>query len=225
MWLSFATVGTLGACYLALTAMVWGTTGRNGLDRVASRVVVKAEMNELVGTRSALRSHLRPEDIVHLGSSKVIIPIACALALVALVWRDRIGAVVAVTGPGLTGVLTEYVAKPLVSRSSPIGFRAFPSGHAGATAAVALAILVVIWRRWGPLWTVAVAPFVVVPTLLADVALLSLEYHSPTDVLGGAVLAGVVVLGLTTSLSLYAGPGSALIHPAPPPPSDASILR
>jgi len=222
---SFAAVGALGACYVALTALVWGTTGRNDLDRAAFRVVGKAEVNSLVGGRSALRSHVRPADIVELGSSKVVIPLACALALVALVWRDRVGAVVAVAGPGATGVLTEYVAKPLINMSDRTGVRAFPSGHAGATAAVALAILVVVWRRWGPLWALIAAPFVVVPTLLADAALLSLGYHAPTDVLGGALLAAVIVLGLTATLSLYAGPGSQILRPRPRAPSDESIIR
>ena len=170
---------------------------------------------------SPLRSRLQPEQVVHLGSRDVVFPVALALALLAVVWRDRVGAVVAIAGPALTGAATEYVIKPLVNLPTPVGARSFPSGHAGGVAAVALVAVILVYRRWGWPAAVVAAPPALVPVVLVAAALLRLGYHYPTDVCGGVLLASTVVLGLTTTLSAYRGPGHALLCRAVPTPVEA----
>jgi len=222
---SCVTVAVLTGAFIALAAQVWETNGVVGLDRTALRLRHSGAVDRLVGSLR-LRSLVRPDEVVRLGSSTFIIPVAVAIALVALAWRDRIGAVVAVVGPGATFVVTEYLAKPVINMPNPVGARAFPSGHSGGTAAVALVAVIVVYRRWGGVAALVAAPVVAVPVLLVDIALLDLDYHYPTDVLGGVLLAALIVFGLTAVLSLYRGPGDHVLRP--PEPSvqfDPSIRR
>lgn len=209
--LSVTTVGALAAAFVALAAHVWETRGIVDLDRAAHRLRRSNRVDALLADGAALGfdSGLQPRDVVHLGSRTVVIPAAFVLALLALACRDRIGALVAVAGPGLTGALTEYLLKPLVN--GPEGPRAFPSGHTGGATSIALVVIVLVYRRWGWPPTVVVAPLMAVPVFFVGAALLRLDFHYPTDVLGGALLAGTVVLGLTAGLSLYRGPGSRLL--------------
>jgi membrane-associated phospholipid phosphatase len=209
---SVLAVGALCAFFAVLTAMVWHAPGLVDLDLAAQRWRSSEEVDALLADGGALgfRSGLRPQQVVDLGSRRFVIPAAFLLALLALVGRDRIAALVAVGGPGLTGGLTQYLLKPVVN--VPDGPRAFPSGHAGGITAVALVAVVLVYRRWGWLPALLVAPLAAAPALLVGAAVLRLNFHYPTDVLGGSLLAATIVLGLTAVLTLYRGPGDQLLR-------------
>ena len=88
-----------------------------------------------------------------LGDPRVTTLIVVVLAAACLLAGRRRLAVVAVVGPLLTGVVTT-IAKPIVGRTIHGGFLAYPSGHAGAAAAMGLVVtllLVSVLRptRWG----------------------------------------------------------------------------
>lgn len=65
---------------------------------------------------------------------------------------------------------------------------AFPSGHAGASLVVCLALVAVAWRRPAARWVAAAGALVVV--LGAGFGRPYLGVHWPSDVLGGYLLAG-----------------------------------
>lgn len=211
---SLLVVAALGGAFVALMVDVWETNALVGLDHVAQDVRRSDPADALLGDGAPLGfSGERPaNEIVQLGDAKVVIPAAFLLALCALVLRDRIGALVAVGGPGVTGFLTEYVLKPLVNVPAPAGSRAFPSGHGGGIAGIALVVVVLVYRRWGWLPALLVAPFAAVPVLWVGSALLRLDFHYPTDVLGGGLLAATVIAAMTATLSLYTGPGHRLLR-------------
>ena len=57
-----------------------------------------------------------------------------ALALWALVRRDGRGMIAAIAGPSVAIVVTEYVLKPFIDRTTPHGALSYPSGHVTAVA-------------------------------------------------------------------------------------------
>lgn len=209
-------VGALGGAFIALMVDVWETNALVGLDSTAHRVRRAERVDALLadGQPLGFGERVQPRQVIHLGAPRFVIPAAFGLALLALAWRDRIGALVAVGGPGLTGALTEYVLKPAVNVPAPAGSRAFPSGHAGGVAAIALVAVIVVYRRWGWLPALLVAALSAAPVMYVGTALLRLDFHYPTDVLGGGLLAATVVLGMTAALSLYTGPGHHLLRSA-----------
>jgi membrane-associated phospholipid phosphatase len=135
----------------------------------------------------------------------VLLVVACGLALRLGRPRYAIAAVILVAGANLTTqVLKVVLAHP---RYQPIlGYRqigstSFPSGHATAALAIALALALVAPRSWRPSAAIAGAVF----TLAVGCSVLVLNRHFPSDVLGGwlmagawffAVLAGLLVGGL-----------------------------
>ena len=63
--------------------------------------------------------------------------------------------------------------------------KAFPSGNSAGALAIALAFLLVVPRPWRPVTAAIGAAF----TLAVSVGLLVLDYHYPSDVLGGWLVA------------------------------------
>jgi undecaprenyl-diphosphatase len=63
--------------------------------------------------------------------------------------------------------------------------KAFPSGNSAGALAIALAFLHIVPRSWRPAAAAIVAAF----TLAVSVGLLVLDYHYPSDVLGGWLVA------------------------------------
>jgi membrane-associated phospholipid phosphatase len=127
-----------------------------------------------------------------------------------LLGRPRL-AVVAVAGPVLTGVATSAL-KPLVGRRfGRRGGHAFPSGHTGLATALATAgmlLVVDVVRPPRPWDAVAVGAGTVAVGAGTGLALAAIDVHYPTDTVGGAGTAVVVVLGtarLVDALARYAG--------------------
>jgi membrane-associated phospholipid phosphatase len=122
--------------------------------------------------------------------------ITFALLLAALCYRldRRRLAVLAIVGPGITGVLTT-VLKPVLGRMIGDGF-AYPSGHTGGATALGLvaALLVISLIRPGRATSVAiVATSGVLCGGVVGGAMVAIGAHYPTDVVGGFCTAVAVV--------------------------------
>ena len=180
-------LAVLAVLFVVLSALVWDSGTEVGLDRTLSRLTTISPVRELINDGRPLET--RPERTVLLGSPAVVSLLAAALAVVAVTWRDRAGAVLALAGPGLTGALTQYLLKPLVTPDGLASGRAFPSGHAGGATSVALVAVVLIHREWGWGPALLVAPPAVLSALLVGHAVVRLNYHYPTDAAGGMLLA------------------------------------
>jgi undecaprenyl-diphosphatase len=126
----------------------------------------------------------------------LVAALAGALAVVCLLLGRRRLAVVAVAGPGLTGITTTLF-KPLLGRTIDGGL-AFPSGHTGGATAlglVAALLLISLLRpgRGGALAILAAGGLVVGGGVGA--AMVASNVHYPTDTLGGFCTAVVMVFG------------------------------
>ncbi|MEO5680001.1 MAG: phosphatase PAP2 family protein [Acidimicrobiales bacterium] len=212
-----------GALFVVLSALVWHTQSAVALDRTLVRVIAAGPGGGLLAAGGSPPP--RPDSVVPLGSVEIVVVLALGLAIVALAWGDGAGGVLGLAAPGLTGALTEYVLKPLITPPSLGSGRAFPSGHAGGVTAIALVAVALVYRRWGWMAALAVAPLAVLPIVLVGHALVRLDYHFPTDVLGGVLLASLVVLGLQALLALTGRP-TVRSGPATtsPPSADPSVL-
>jgi undecaprenyl-diphosphatase len=134
--------------------------------------------------------------LTHLGSSKVVLLLAFGGFLERCVRRGPpllpwLGVPIAA---GLTGWIKEAVARPRPSEifadlgivASAKGY-AFPSGHAALSFALAVA-LCIRWPKASILWFSAAG--------LVALSRVALGLHWPSDVVAGALLGGVVGIGL-----------------------------
>jgi membrane-associated phospholipid phosphatase len=144
----------------------------------------------LVGRGSSL-----PGAVIVFGSPPAVVVLALALAGLALALGHRRLAVLAVVGPGLTGVATTTL-KPIIGRTIDGAF-AFPSGHTGgATALGVVAALLLVTALGTATWASA---FLIAAGALGSggtmaLALVAAGDHYPTDTLGGFCVAVAVVL-------------------------------
>jgi membrane-associated phospholipid phosphatase len=136
-----------------------------------------------------------------LGSPTSVIVVAGLLAVLAVAAGRHRLALLAVLGPGLTGLATTGL-KPLFDRTLS-GEPAYPSGHTGALTALAIVVALMLTSllRAG---RVVGATLVAVAALGAGVAmaiaLTALGVHYPTDTIGGFGTAVAVVLGAAVLL-------------------------
>ncbi|MBN9100031.1 MAG: phosphatase PAP2 family protein [Pseudonocardia sp.] len=140
-------------------------------------------------------------DTVVFGSPPVVVLVAVLMACVCLLLGRRRLAVLAIVGPGVTGVATTLL-KPALGRTIGQGY-AFPSGHTGGATAlglVAALLLVSLVRpgRVGGLTMLAVGASVAGGCVGA--AMVAVDAHYPTDIIGGYCTAVVVVLGFALLL-------------------------
>jgi membrane-associated phospholipid phosphatase len=140
-----------------------------------------------------------------LGDPLPVIVLAGSMAALALVASRRRLAVIAVLGPGVTGVATTGL-KPVFDRTLA-GEPAYPSGHtAGLTAlAIVAALLLASLLRAGAVTRVLLTVITAVGagTVMA-IALTALEIHHPTDAIGGFGTAVAVVLGAAVAVDRLA---------------------
>ena len=117
-------------------------------------------------------------DFAQLGNPVVV---ACgALAVAAVSWgHDKLRSAACLVGPAFAGGLTEYVLKPWFDPL--IRGLQFPSGHETGATALVVVTLLVLPGRW--LWLAVPAAAVLLIALGA--ALVSLGWHTPSDVLAG----------------------------------------
>ena len=119
------------------------------------------------------------------------------IAVVAALARRWEVVALAISGPLLAVVMTEYVLKPMVDSriaGGPQGY-AYPSGHETGLASLILVLLLLVLRA--PLSRAMRATVVALLTLWAALGALGLvraHYHFPLDTLGGIGVAVVCVL-------------------------------
>jgi membrane-associated phospholipid phosphatase len=179
----------LSVALLALIiTMVLGAVVSGG--RRAGRIdaAIIREIHALVGQRS-LAAHL----LVSPTDAPVLFAVIAALLVVGLVRRRWEVAILAVAGPSVAVGLTELLLKPLFARRLH-GWLSYPSGHTvAAVSTYTVALLVITMgasRLRRSIALLAWAALVVVLT----VGLVAMNYHYPTDTIGGFFLALGVVL-------------------------------
>ncbi|MPY97230.1 MAG: phosphatase PAP2 family protein [Actinophytocola sp.] len=119
----------------------------------------------------------------------VVLPLAALVVAVCLVQRRWRGAVLAAVAPAVAVALNTWALKPAFGRLSE-GHLAYPSGHTVSIVAVS-AVVVLLARPGVARWIAAVVGAMV--SLGVDVALVTLGFHYPTDVVGGVAFALTVV--------------------------------
>jgi undecaprenyl-diphosphatase len=138
-----------------------------------------------------------------LGSPGFVTVAACVLALACLLARRPGAALLAVAGPGLTGLITTF-GKPVVDRT--IGYHdalAFPSGHTGGATSLSLVCALLLAGALGLRargTAVLAATAAVVAGGLAGTGMVVRGSHYPTDVVGGFGAAVAAVLGVALVL-------------------------
>ena len=181
-------VGALGVRYEGLSRS-------SHTDRVLDRAV-----------QSSVPDKERLFSLIHyLGNPRSVIVLAGLLAVLAFVLSRRRLAVLAVLGPGLTGVATT-VLKPVFDRTLG-GALAYPSGHTAALTALAIvtALLLVSLIRVGTVWKAVLVGLAALGAGLAmAVTLTALDIHYPTDTIGGFGTAVAVVLAAALVLDRVA---------------------
>jgi len=112
------------------------------------------------------------------------------VAALVVVGRDRWRALACLVAPALAVLLAEYVLKPVIARRYS-GVLTFPSGTTTVVAAVATAVAVAAPRWLRPVVVVVGSVLVV----LECIAVVALQWHFPTDAIGGVLLGvGTVLL-------------------------------
>lgn len=130
------------------------------------------------------------------GAPRGVLVIVVALAGVCLLLRRPRLALVAVVGPGLTGVATTIVLKPVVGRTINGGYLAYPSGHTAAATALALVLALLVAgavRAGGIAGTILVLGVAVAAGFVMAWSQITVNAHYPTDTIGGFCAALAIV--------------------------------
>lgn len=141
-----------------------------------------------------------------LGSPPLVVFAAFAFCGLCLALGRRRLAVVAIVGPGLTGVATTFL-KPAIGRTMEFGGFAYPSGHTGGATSIALvaALLLVSLVRPGRITGIAlVVTIALVVGGTIGTAMIATGAHYPTDTVGGFCAAVAFVLGTALLLEFVA---------------------
>lgn len=171
--------------------------------REASARWLDRRLQSLVGASGP--AHSISEPVIFFGNRISVVVLAVLLSGLALALGHRRLAVLAIAGPGLTGLATELL-KPLIGRTFNGDF-AFPSGHAaGATALGIVAALLLIGALRPELRTSAalLAAGAVLSGGMMAFALVASRDHYPTDTIGGFCIAVGVVLASALLIEWWA---------------------
>ncbi|MEU6697903.1 phosphatase PAP2 family protein [Pseudonocardia sp. NPDC046786] len=128
---------------------------------------------------------------------------AASLAGLALLLRRPRVAVLAVVGPGLTGVATTAL-KPLLGRTIDGDGFAFPSGHTGGAVSIGLVLAVLLIGAVPVVRPVAALSVLAATVLLAGgvvgAGMVRIGAHYATDTIGGFCAA--LTLGLGAAMAI-----------------------
>jgi membrane-associated phospholipid phosphatase len=190
--------GTAFAVFAVLAVRYAGTSAAGRVDeRVDTVVDPLGEAHQWLVRHTTL-----------LGSPPMVVLVAFLLAGACLALGRRRLALLAVAGPGITGVATTTL-KPLIGRTIGESF-AFPSGHTGGATSLGLVAALLVITLVRPGWKgslLVIASGAVLAGGSVGLAMVASNAHYPTDTLGGFCTAVVVVLGLALALDrMGAGP-------------------
>lgn len=180
------TAGVAAVVLALLTARYAGTSAASRVDERVDTVV------DPIGAAHLWLVH----HAVELGAPPVVVLVAFLLAAVCLALGRRRLALLAVAGPGMTGVATTTL-KPLIGRTIGEAF-SFPSGHTGGATSLGLVTALFVISLVRPGRTVAMLVIAACALLAGGgvgAALVASNAHYPTDTIGGFCTAVVVVLG------------------------------
>jgi membrane-associated phospholipid phosphatase len=170
----------------------------------------EADEQALIGFGGLQRPRLATVSgwVAHLADPVPFALIGLVLVAIALVWRGPLAAVGA--GTVVLGAnVTTQILKPLLANPRGIygqygvSAEAFPSGHATASMSLALVAIVIAPVRIRPLVAVFAAGF----ALAVGFSIVSLDWHFPSDVAGGYLVAATwcfAVLGTVRAVQLRA---------------------
>lgn len=179
---------------------------------VAGRLDIRVDA--VVDTR--FRARLWPLRLLLLfGEPATVSLLVIVFAGAAMACRRRRLALLAVVGPGLTGVATT-VLKPVVGRVIAGDNFAFPSGHTGGFTSLGLLAALGLIGALPPSRTVGsliLAVGALLPGAAMGVALIASNWHYPTDAIGGFCAAVGMVLGSAVLIEHIADSRARLRHP------------
>lgn len=118
------------------------------------------------------------------------------VALVYAVWRRRWPvAALAVAAPALCVLVTEVIAKPLVDRRHE-GYLSYPSGHTVTSVAALTVLVLAVSAGWSARQRLVAWIGWAVLIVIVAAGLVAMNYHYPTDTIGGiGVALGVTLPG------------------------------
>lgn len=179
-------VGIATTVFVVLTVRYAGgdTPGRLDLDLARLIGPIGAESYGVVNRTTVL------------GSPPAVVVVSIALAVVCLAVRRWRLAVLAIAGPGLTGVATTLL-KPAIGRTiGDANEFAFPSGHTGGATALGLVaafLLVSVLRPGKGAALGLLAGGALLGGVVVGLSVVAVNAHYPTDAVGGFCTAVVVV--------------------------------
>jgi membrane-associated phospholipid phosphatase len=181
-------VGVAALVFTVLAIRYAGTSEAGHVDRRVDAVV-----DPVAGGHGRVLQQL-----VRLGSPPSVVVLAVGLAALCLALGRRRLAVLAIAGPGVTGVCTTLL-KPALGRTIGAGGFAFPSGHTGGATALGLVVgllLASLLRRDRGATLAIIAACALALGGGVGAAMIATNAHYPTDTIGGFCTAVVAVLGM-----------------------------
>jgi undecaprenyl-diphosphatase len=143
--------------------------------------------------------------LLALSSPLITMGALAVIAVLAAVSRRWSLVTLAVVGPAVAVVVTEYVLKPIVHRhiyGGPGGY-AYPSGHeTGLVSLIVVLFVLLPSAQLGRGLTALVAAMLTVWAALGAVGLVRGHYHFPADTIGGIGVAVACVLGAALVIDL-----------------------
>ncbi|WP_131785478.1 phosphatase PAP2 family protein [Protofrankia symbiont of Coriaria ruscifolia] len=180
-------------CLLVLGVLSWELAGRRGPSYIDG--VIDPRLVHRFGRQWQLF-----QTVIQLGNPGNVALASVALAGLCVALRVHRAALLSLSGPPSAGALTQWVLKPLIDRRLSGGL-AFPSGHTTGACAVAAVLVLLLLPgaalRWRLPGFVRILLWYVAAVFGAGVGLgvIVLRYHYATDVIGG-VLVAVMVIGV-----------------------------
>ena len=179
-------VAVCGVVTLLLGVIVHGHATADGLDRTTDHWLHQS-IGRYRGILDLISLPGRPVPVTVLAAALV------AACLVARRWRAAALATIAVLGASALG---EFLLKPLVGRRMGGGTGSFPSGHAVGVFALAVAVCVLLAQlpRLKPAPRRLLSLGALLAATAVSLAMVGLNRHYVTDIVGGAAVGTAVVL-------------------------------
>jgi membrane-associated phospholipid phosphatase len=198
---------------IAVVAVLVFTAFATRYDGESSARWLDRRIQSLVGSSGPALS--MSDIVIAFGNELSVMVLAALLSGLAVAVHRRRIAVLAIVGPGLTGLAT-VVAKPVIGRTFNGDF-AFPSGHTGGATALGIVATLLLISVLRPTLQTSAA-LLVLGTVLSGgtmaFALILDHDHYPTDTIGGFCTAVAVVLVSALAIEWWAERSAKRLPPA-----------